>query len=197
MCEYAKIAADTVVDYGFFSKGDGLELFSSESWLNDLQPDSSYMLIAHSMGALFALRNSQLRNSAERIIIYSGFARFAESEDNPYGKRVAEIEVMRKQLRRNPAMLLRSFYRTMMAPQKLRISQMEYYNTEKLDEGLELLKNCDIRNELDDLSVPVEIIHGAEDKIVSVKLAEYLHARIPSSELNIQPDKGHGLIFLN
>jgi pimeloyl-ACP methyl ester carboxylesterase len=42
---------------------------------------------------------------------------------------------------------------------------------------------------------PVCIIHGEEDEIFPVALAEQMHATLPNSELHIIPRQSHSLIF--
>lgn len=44
-------------------------------------------------------------------------------------------------------------------------------------------------------TLPVCIIHGANDTIFPVELAEQMHAAFPHSELHVIPDQGHALIF--
>jgi pimeloyl-ACP methyl ester carboxylesterase len=44
---------------------------------------------------------------------------------------------------------------------------------------------------LDDIDVPVLIMHGAEDKMVPCTHGEWLAARCPAAELRIVPDTGH------
>ena len=43
--------------------------------------------------------------------------------------------------------------------------------------------------------LPVCIIHGEEDEIFPVSLAEQMHATLPNSELHIIPHQSHSLIF--
>lgn len=50
----------------------------------------------------------------------------------------------------------------------------------------------------DDLAAwrfPVDIIHGEEDEIFPVGLAEQMHAALPNSDLHIIPGQSHSLIF--
>jgi len=193
--EYSALKVDRIIDYGFFYDEKSVpDLMNPDEWLDSIQPEKPYTLIAHSMGALFVLRSSQLRDNAEEIIIVGGFAKFAESEDNPYGKPPSEPVMMQKQLKRNPKALLKSFYRAVAAPERLKIAVSDTLNISQLHIGLELLKNCDIRKDLESIKVPVRIMHGKDDLIVSAKLAEYLHSKIKKSSLELFSEKGHWLI---
>jgi pimeloyl-ACP methyl ester carboxylesterase len=102
---------------------------------------------------------------------------------------------MQKQLKRNPAALLKSFYRAVVAPERHKIALQDTLNIPQLHIGLELLKICDIRKDLESINVPVTILHGEKDLIASAKLAEYLHSNIQNSSLKLYPDEGHALFF--
>ena len=49
----------------------------------------------------------------------------------------------------------------------------------------------DVMAELDRISAPTLIIVGSEDRMTPPKYAEYLHARVPASELVVIPEAGH------
>ncbi len=44
-------------------------------------------------------------------------------------------------------------------------------------------------------TLPVCLIHGAEDEIFPAGLAQQMHAVLPDSELHLVPDQGHALLF--
>jgi len=195
---YSHFNADMTIDYGFFGGKPCFEdILNPLEQLEALQPAKPYRIIAHSLGGLFALRTSQFRDNADAIILYGCFAKFAESDDNPDGQPQRQVEAMRKQLKRNPQILLKSFHRTMVKPAKINITVPDTLNADKLDEGLYLLQSCDIRGELHSVKPRVKILHGAEDSIVSPRLAEMLSEAIPDSELKIFNNSGHALPFEN
>ncbi len=195
--EYAGLNPETVIDYGFFKEEKSLDLMEPASWLLEIQPTEPYILIGHSMGSLFVLRNSQLRDNAQAIIIIGGFAKFAESDNNPYGKSALEVNIMQRQLRRNPRLLMKSFYRTMFYPAHQKVKISETLNISQLHHGLELLKICDIRKDLENIKVPVMIMNGKKDAIVSAKLAETLNDKIVGSSLMLFHEGGHALPITN
>jgi pimeloyl-ACP methyl ester carboxylesterase len=43
--------------------------------------------------------------------------------------------------------------------------------------------------------MPVCIIHGAQDELFPVQVAEQMAAALPNAELHLLPDQGHALIF--
>ncbi len=53
----------------------------------------------------------------------------------------------------------------------------------------------DLMNRTQDINVPTLVLGGADDVVTPVKYAEYLHQRIPGSQLTIIPDAGHASYF--
>lgn len=204
---YAALNPDVIFDHGFFpsdanfpetsggavrvarphSMGttDGFEL-----------PDSPYEVVAHSMGALTALADSPLRNNAYKLVIFGGFAKFAESEDNTHGTPLADIDAMSDAVRTDPQKLLKRFHRLVAFPEKFRFRQIpERVDSQALLEGLELLKTRDVRGDLESIRTPVTLFHGKRDTVVSPELARYAVSKIPEAELTIIPNAGHALPF--
>ncbi|MCP4421899.1 MAG: alpha/beta fold hydrolase, partial [Chloroflexi bacterium] len=56
---------------------------------------------------------------------------------------------------------------------------------------LAMKNRADFTAMLDDIDVPVLIIHGAEDQRIPVSEAKMMHEAIPNAELVIVPDAGH------
>ena len=54
--------------------------------------------------------------------------------------------------------------------------------------------NCDRRNELAKIRVPVKIIHGDMDPLVRPQAAKEINAAIPYSELQIIRERGHDFL---
>ncbi|MCP4418862.1 MAG: alpha/beta fold hydrolase [Chloroflexi bacterium] len=58
--------------------------------------------------------------------------------------------------------------------------------------ALRAMKNrADSTAMLDDIDVPVLIVHGAEDQLIPVSEAKMMHEAIPNAELVVVPDAGH------
>ncbi|WP_414040308.1 alpha/beta fold hydrolase [Acidithiobacillus sp. M4-SHS-6] len=60
-----------------------------------------------------------------------------------------------------------------------------------LADGLRLLQEVDLRDALDSLTLPVQIIHGLQDRIVPPEAGFYLHQHIAGSQLNMVEQAGH------
>ena len=159
-------------------------------------PDSPYEIMAHSMGALVALADSPLRNQAEKLVVFGGFAKFAESDDNPHGTPLADIDAMSDSVKTDPAKLLKRFHRMVAFPEKFRFQPIpQIVDTNALLEGLGILKTRDIRGDLESIRIPVTLLHGERDTVVSAELARDVASKIPVAELSIIPDAGHALPF--
>jgi len=185
---------DVVYDFGFFSgKASGLPpVFDSEIKNMCASP---CIITAHSLGSILAFRKiSGLRN-VKALIVCSGFAKFAKAADNLSGQPAEAIQAMKKQLRSNPAGLLKSFYRNMSFPSKHEFNVPETLDIPALDAGLDILLGCDCRASLAEIKIPVLVIHGREDRIVNVKMAEELAGNIRFSRLHVFKNAGHAVPF--
>jgi pimeloyl-ACP methyl ester carboxylesterase len=183
-----------VYDFGFFSeKHSGLPpAFDSEI---ENMCGSPCIMTAHSLGSMLALgRISNLLN-IKALVVYSGFAKFAKSADNLSGQPAETIESMKKQLGNNPAGLLKSFYRNTSFPSKYEFKLPSTVNVAALAEGLDILLKCDSRSRLAEIKIPVLLIHGEEDRIANVKLAEELAGNIKFSRLHVFKNAGHAVPF--
>jgi 3-oxoadipate enol-lactonase len=73
-----------------------------------------------------------------------------------------------------------------------------YFNNELLPALKQLSPQLVIDLQLQDVAqwdFPVCLIHGAQDEIFPVGLAESIAAKLPSAELHIFPNEGHALVF--
>jgi pimeloyl-ACP methyl ester carboxylesterase len=55
------------------------------------------------------------------------------------------------------------------------------------------MKGLDLRAQLHSLRIPTVVLHGSEDSLLPVNVAEKLAAALPSAELRIVPGASHGL----
>lgn len=95
----------------------------------------------------------------------------------------------------SPKMVLNRFYSAAIAPSDFSIAPAGKPDTSRLKSGLQCLLDTDLRKLLKDINIPVLILHGEKDQIVSVKLAEFLAENIPDTKLHIFENAGHALPF--
>ncbi|MCX6985581.1 MAG: alpha/beta hydrolase [Lentisphaerae bacterium] len=193
---YAAVSGNLaeVYDFGFFSEKSTMlpPVFDSE--IEDMC-GSPCIITAHSLGSVLAFGKIQALSNVKALIVYSGFAKFAKANDNLSGQPAETILSMKKQLMNNPAVLLKSFYRNMSSPSKCEFNVPETLNVPALDAGLDILLNCDCRDKLAEIKIPVLIIHGAQDRIVNVKTADELAGNIRVSRLHVFKNAGHAVPF--
>lgn len=202
---YLPFLPDEIIDFGFFpdaaadfsvKKVDANPADFNDTFLKTVMDDEPSVVIAHSLGALPALRSSQLSDSIKAIVLIGGFARFTESlPEYPDGKPVSGISMMQNMMKLSPKMVLDKFYQAMVTPSAFSITPSGKANSANLIKGLSYLVETDLRVNLKDIKVPVLILHGAGDQIVSPKLAEFLRDNITGSELHIFENAGHALPF--
>ena len=183
-----------VYDFGFFSgESSGLPHgFDSEIEKLCSVP---CIIIAHSLGSILAFGLIHSLHNVKALVLYSAFAKFAKADDNLSGQPVEIIQGMKRQVRENPAGLLKSFYRNMFFPDKHECAVPQTLNIPALAAGLDILLDCDNRPGLNGIKIPVLLIHGGLDRIVNVKIAEELAGNIKFSRLHVFKNAGHAVHF--
>jgi len=200
---YDPLNSDIIIDYGFFSEVTTTTLTRelnlediNDSILKNTIPNEPCVLIAHSLGALLALRSSQISEHIKAMVIIGGFSRFTSAaEEYPDGKPESGVIMMQNVMKLSCNMVLNKFFQAMTAPSDYQISLPKEKNLPRLRDGLQCLRDIDCRDILKNIKIPVMIVHGDGDQVVSSKLAEYLSEHIPDSVLHLIPDAGHALPF--
>lgn len=64
-----------------------------------------------------------------------------------------------------------------------------------MEQGLYVIRNSDLRNDLEKITIPTAIFHGKLDKLCPFELAEELHKGIPNSKLIAFESSGHALFL--
>lgn len=152
-------------------------------------------MTAHSLGSVLAFGIIPTLPNVKALIVYSGFAKFAKSDDNPFGQPVETVQAMKGQLLNNPSGLLKSFYRNMAFPSRHEFAVAQTLNIPVLSSGLDILADFDSRPNLAEIKIPVLIIHGGQDRIVNVKIAYELAGNIEFSRLHVFKNAGHAVPF--
>jgi pimeloyl-ACP methyl ester carboxylesterase len=199
---YSHLKSDFILDFGFFKNQNtnlsvipcSLDSIDTES-LKNLLPNEELHIIAHSLGALPALSIASELLNIKKLTIIAGFAKFSQSDDYPYGKPVAGINMMQGMLGLAAGMVLSRFYNEMTKPSDFNIEELAKPNSKELKKGLELLKTEDFRCLLSKINIPVSIIHGKADAIVDFRIAENLHNSLSNSTLKLIDNTGHALPF--
>ena len=64
-------------------------------------------------------------------------------------------------------------------------------DTTSLIQGLNWLRDIDLRSQLDSITVPALLIHGDKDPLMPLSAAQWLHNALPNSQLEIVPGAAH------
>lgn len=168
--EQSSFSSAEIFDYGFFEDEESpmkVPLFDEE-----IPP----VIVGHSMGAVFAVRLAlQNIENVRRLILVNPFPKFIKDETFPCGWELSAVESMRNGLRTRPQAVLKSFLRACSMPDKYPGMYPEVFNTQALDEGLKLIEDSDIRQELSLLTdIPVFVIDADADQIVNLEMSKIL-----------------------
>lgn len=185
--ERSSFESPEVFDYGFFC--------DEESPMNMpvFENEIPSVIVGHSMGALLAVKLAlQNIEQVSKLILVNPFPKFVRSADFPCGWDPAAVKSMRENLRSRPGSVIRSFLRSCAMPEKYPDPFPETFNIQALDEGLALIGESDIREELQLLNdIPVFILDGDADRIVNREMSDRLARLCPSSVRHTFAGMGH------
>ena len=199
---YSEFEPDYILDFGFFKNQESkintiscpMDSIKSDDLKNSIPQDDLH-IIAHSLGSLPALLLASELKNIKKISIFSGFAKFTQSDDNPHGKPASGINMMQGMMGIASGMVLSKFYEEMTKPSDFAIKALSKPNSSELKKGLELLKSENLRHLLPEINIPVSIFHGRNDAIVDFRLAEELDNSLSNSTLKLIENAGHALPF--
>ncbi len=170
-----------------------VQLLTGAQVLKDrIIPDADY-IVTGSMGGLLTMEF--LPQSCKKLVLISSTAKFCAAEEYPCGIPEKILRRMILQLKRNRETVLEEFFNNVHFPQQ----QSRHHSrpccdrTEDLVAGLEYLRSTDLRQKVPALEIPVLLLHGADDRIIPASASEWLHARLPNSQLTLFPGQGHAL----
>lgn len=163
-------------------------------------PPEPWVLGGWSLGGLLALHavaEKQLR--PQGLILVSATARFCTDHGYDCGVVRPSLRAMKSGLNRDRDSVLSAFYAMASSPHPLDRDENERhirlsnqtFSTEILLHGLEQLDKLDVRDKLDDIRIPVLILHGARDAVIPHTASQYLANRLGRATLAIHPDAGH------
>lgn len=171
--EQTSFASIDIVNYGFFNDEES-PLYTP---IFDQEENIPPVIVGHSMGALFAVRLAlQNIEAVQKLILINPFPKFVRDESFPFGWERSAVTAMRNGLKKRPDTVIRSFLRTCAVPDKYPGMYPETFNLQALDEGLALIEESDIRQELPLLAerIPVFVLDGGADQIVNPEMTAVL-----------------------
>ena len=167
-----------------------VQILTGAQVLNDYAiPEADY-IVTGSMGGLLAIE--LLPVSCKKLILISSTAKFCGGEDYPCGTHEKILRRMILQLKRNPVPVLAEFYKNVHHPYRA-LRTAPCCSPNELVAGLEYLQTSDVRQKVPDIGIPVLLLHGTDDRIIPSAAAEWLHERLPDSQLRIFENGSHAL----
>jgi pimeloyl-[acyl-carrier protein] methyl ester esterase len=157
------------------------------------------VLVGWSLGGMLLLEAlAQFRGPGRAALVLVGVpAVFCRRPDHPWGQPPATVRAMRMGLKSQPTRVLRDFLAACLAPgeETFRAEATAGFDfaagPAHLAQGLDYLKDKDLRGLLGRISGPVDLIQGGQDAIVPPTQAAFLQEQLPGARLHMLPGAGH------
>ncbi len=182
----------TVVQYNDIKNENDILLISQDA-ISDKQ---NIRLVGWSLGGLTALKLAHIYENIHSATIIGGFSTFINSDKYKHGIRREYVESMIEGLKVEPKNILKKFYKNMGIDTTSQmythlLNSTEDMNIHSLILGLEFLLHEDISEILTGINIEVNLLHCRDDRIVSIKSAEYLKSKIKQANMFILDEGGH------
>jgi pimeloyl-[acyl-carrier protein] methyl ester esterase len=173
-----------------------------EKLIKTFNQSESITLIGWSLGSISALKIASLYpEKIDQLILFSPTARFLKdpNSDLSFGWTKKSLEAMKKSLALNQESTLTAFYQKMFTKKERDMSFIdsfiETYTPTSLEQkdlqfGLDYLIETDVRDHIHNIKIPVHIIHGKQDKIISILAGKWLYKQLPNATFH-EIDSGH------
>jgi len=157
------------------------------------------VLVGWSLGGMLLLEAlAGLNGRAPLATVLVGVAPlFCRRPDHPWGQPVTAVRAMRQALRSDPRRVINDFVRACLAPGEASYRQEAAAGFDfaaapaHLAQGLDYLRDKDLRGLLPRLVGQVAIIQGDRDSIVPPAQGRFLQEQVPASKLHLLAGAGH------
>lgn len=172
----------------------------SEALLDSI-PIQKFSLLGWSLGATVAIDMASRRpDRVESLILLAGNPKFVESEDWP-GIKPRVLDAFAEQLTGDVGKTLMRFLalqvnglpngKRLLQSLKAAIQECDSPPVNALQLGLDILRYCDLRDELAGLVCPVNVIQGDRDGLVPSDCGPALERRVPGISVHVLENAGH------
>jgi pimeloyl-[acyl-carrier protein] methyl ester esterase len=184
-----------------------ISLFPAHPFARDLMveecrsADGHVSLLGWSTGGMLAIEVAlSVQERIADLVLVSSTARFCRTTGYPAGVPGTRLLAMIRGMRTHPAETLCGFLQACSTPipqdpQHIAVAAATAVAIGKthLIEGLEYLRETDLRSQLGNLRIPTLVLHGRKDMIVSWQASEFLAREITNSSVVFDEDAGHDL----
>jgi pimeloyl-[acyl-carrier protein] methyl ester esterase len=136
----------------------------------------------------------------ERLSLVCTTPRFMQTDGWPHGSSETLMENLATQFERDYAKALSRFFllqfgsapdaRTQSREIAKRVLAEPPAAWQSLEQGLNLLRTVDLRDQLGSLSIPTQVIVGKEDRVIPADAGRFLASNIPEAAL-VEANSGH------
>jgi pimeloyl-[acyl-carrier protein] methyl ester esterase len=171
-------------------------------WLTEYlaaAPLRESVLVGWSLGGMLLLEAlARLEGPAPLATVLVGVTPvFCRQPDHPWGQPVAALRAMRRALGSEPGRVLTDFVTSCLAPgeDSFRPEAAAGFDFAAapgyLAQGLDYLRDKDLRGLLNRIPGKVAIIQGEQDGIVDPAQSQFLRKHLPEAELHLMASAGH------
>jgi pimeloyl-ACP methyl ester esterase len=181
--------------------------FSYENCVKDISELLAHLKIDRaviagwSMGAQIALRfYSVMSWKISGMILVGGTPCFCKRSDYSFGVPQSEVRRMAQRLKRDYKTTAGEFFRGMFSDGEIGKAGLLTIANRALGRlpdypvtvaALKALADSDLRSLLPNVSVPVLLVHGTDDRICQPGASEYMSSIIPEARLELIESRGH------
>ena len=162
-----------------------------------LPTDRRCVLAGWSLGGMLALEAAPNLADGSMLCLIGSTARFVAGDETPHGVPMAEVRSMSISFRRKPEETLANFDVQAALPHDpiARDTPLgdDQDDCRKLADGLKYLRDADLRETAGRVRVPTLILHGEDDRVISVDAADDLTRRLETSHVRRMEAVGHDL----
>ncbi|KAF0190741.1 MAG: pimelyl-acyl-carrier protein methyl ester esterase [Gammaproteobacteria bacterium] len=155
-----------------------------------------------SLGATVAMRAAlDMPRRIERLILVAATPQFVAGRDWPAGMKAAEFDAfadnlahdVRATLTRFLALQVRDANDAANTLRQLRalIANRPLPGLKALQQGLDILRHTNLRDELADIHCPALLIHGTKDSLIPPHAAQAMQSALPQATLDLIHEAGH------
>ena len=159
--------------------------------------------IGWSMGGIALLETACWNaNAFSALVLISATPRFIFDNDFVFGKKDLEIKNLARGILTDDEATYEKFFsktqNSLLGNQATIDNSVKYVtglDQRKLLHGLAYLEHIDVRRHLPNIHVPVLLIHGKNDPIVSWEASEFLSQKLPQNKTLVIEDAGHDVFI--
>lgn len=160
--------------------------------------------IGWSLGGMVLLEAAgRLPGLFDSLVLFGTTAKVISSSDYLCGASLEDFQAIRKGLEANSEEQIAEFFKLSAFPSRVRVREVHEvleavrcYSRKQFVIGLDYLESADLRQVVQEIKIPVLLVHGEEDKVFSKSSSEFLLQALPSAQLTLVPKAGHSL-YLN